>query len=158
MKKVILPGTFDPPTLGHLDMILRSAKLFDHVYVAIGQNSRKPVPGFRLEERVELLEKITASIPNVEVISYSGLLVDCAKELEVLMVVRSIRNTVDFEEEVIQAQMNKQLGGLETLYMMPDERYRLVSSSLIREVAAHGRRLHAFVPAEIEEVIFNRLK
>lgn len=158
MKKIIFPGTFDPPTVGHLDIAKRAAEIFDHVYLAIGCNIRKKKTAFTVEERIELLRTITDKIPNIEIVTFNGLLVDYAKELEVHAILRAIRNVSDFDYENLQAQMNRQLGNIETLYMVADEKYRLVSSTLIREIASYGKRLHTFVPPEIEEFIFERLQ
>lgn len=157
MKKVIFPGTFDPPTLGHLNIASRAAEIFDHVYIAIGSNIRKKKMAFSVEERIDLLKKITSKMPNIEIVTFNGLLVDFANQLHVHAILRAIRNISDFDYENLQAQMNRQLGDVETLYMVADEKYRLISSTLIREIASYGKRLHAFVPEEVEEVIFNRL-
>lgn len=157
MKKVIFPGTFDPPTLGHLDIVQRAAEIFDYVYLAIGHNIRKKKTEFTIEERIDLLKTMTMKIPNIEIVSFSGLLVDFAKNLEVHSIIRSIRNISDFDYESLQAHMNRQLGDIETLYMIADEKYRLISSTLIREIASYGKRLHGFVPSEIEGLIFDRL-
>lgn len=157
MKKVIFPGTFDPPTLGHLDIASRAAEIFDYVYLAIGYNLRKKKTAFSVEERIELLKTVTSKIPNIEIVTFSGLLVDYANKLQVHAILRAIRNVSDFDYENLQAQMNRQLGNVETLYMVADEKYRLISSTLIREIASYGKRLHAFVPEEIEEMIFDRL-
>lgn len=157
MKKVIFPGTFDPLTLGHLDIAKRAAEIFDYVYIAIGSNIRKEKTVFSLEERIELLKAVTGHIPDIEVITFSGLLVDYANQLHVHAILRAVRNISDFDYENLQAQMNRQLGHVETLYMVADEKYRLISSTLIREIASYGRKLHAFVTEEVEEQIFNRL-
>ncbi len=156
MKKVLFPGTFDPPTLGHVNIIERAAMLCDFVYVAIGNNQDK-TSTFSLDERIDLLSQILGHIPNIEIISFDGLLVDCAKDYSVTTVIRAIRNGADYEYESIQAGMNAQLGNLETLYMVADEKYRLVSSSRVREIGKFGHRLHAFVPKNIEEFVFRRL-
>lgn len=157
MKKVIFPGTFDPPTLGHLDIIKRAANIFDYVYIAIGSNIRKKKTAFSIEERIYLLKAVTSSLHNVEIVTFNGLLVDFVNQLQVHVILRAVRNVSDFDYENLQAQMNRQLGGVETLYMVADEKYRLISSTLIREIASFGKRLHAFVPEEVEEMIFNHL-
>lgn len=153
MTRVIYPGTFDPPTFGHLDIIEKAAHLFEHVYVAIGINSKKK-PEFRLEQRVELLKKITVGISNVEIVTFDGLLVDYAHTLGVQAILRSIRNVTDFDEESLQAEMNRRMGKIETLYLIADEKYRFISSTLVREIASHAKRLHAFVPPDIEPIVF----
>lgn len=155
--RAIYPGTFDPPTLGHLDIIERAAKQFDRLVVAVGENSAKDVPSFSVDERVQLLKTITADLPHVEVAAFKGLLVDFAKSLEISVIIRAIRTIFDFEHETLQAQMNRQLGGVETFYLVVDEKCRLISSSLVREIASHGKRLSGFIPQEIEEYVFRKL-
>lgn len=157
MKAAIYPGTFDPPTLGHLNIIQRAADKFDKLVVAIGENPSKICPAFSLEERVELLKRITTHVPHVEIAAFSGLLVDFAKEQGINIIIRAIRTIFDFEHETLQAQMNRQLGGVETFYLVVDEKCRLISSTLVREIASHGKRLIGFVPSEIEESVFHRL-
>lgn len=157
MKKAIFPGTFDPPTLGHLDIAKRASRIFDHVYIAIGSNSLKDTPFFSLAERVDYLKIITKKIPNIEIVTFSGLLVDFAEKHGVNAILRAIRSASDFDYENVQAQMNRHLANIETVYMVADERYRFVSSSLIREIAGFGKRIDAFIPAEIEEDVFDRL-
>jgi pantetheine-phosphate adenylyltransferase len=156
-KAAIYPGTFDPPTLGHLNVIQRAAKKFDKLIVAIGENPAKVSPVFSTEERVQFLRTITASIPNVEITVFNGLLVDFAKSQEINVIIRAIRTIFDFESETLQAQMNRHLGDVETFYLVVDEKYRLISSTLIREIASHGKRLNGFVPPEIEQSLFDRL-
>lgn len=112
--------------------------------------SNKIASTFSSEERVELLKTITASIPNVEITIFSGLLVDFAKSQNIDIIVRAIRTIFDFESETLQAQINRQLGNVETFYLVVDEKYRLISSTLIREIALYGKRLEGFVPPEIE--------
>lgn len=157
MKAAIYPGTFDPPTLGHLNVIQRAASKFDKLVVAIGENSSKIAPTFSLEERAQFFKTITANISNIEIAVFNGLLVDFAQSQGVDTIIRAIRTIFDFEYETLQAQMNRQLGNVETFYLVVDEKYRLISSTLVREIASHGRRLNGFVPAEIEEAIFLRL-
>lgn len=157
MKKVIYPGTFDPPTFGHLDIAQRAASIFDSVVIAVGTNVVKKPSIFTVEERVALLKTITKKIPNIEVVSFSGLLVDFASSMKTHTVIRAIRTIMDFEYETMQAQMNKTLGNLETIYFVVGEKYRQVSSTLVREIARGGKRLTAFVPPEIEETVYQRL-
>lgn len=157
MKAAIYPGTFDPPTLGHLNIIQRAASKFDKLVIAIGENPNKNSSAFSLEERIQFLKTITANIPNVEISAFKGLLVDFAKSSGIGIIIRAIRTIFDFEHETLQAQMNRQLGEVETFYLVVDERCRLISSSLVREIASHGKRLIDFVPSEIEEAVFKRL-
>jgi pantetheine-phosphate adenylyltransferase len=157
MKAAIYPGTFDPPTLGHLNIIQRASDKFDRLVIAIGENPAKISSAFSLEERAEFLKIITANVAKVEIAAFSGLLVDFAKSHRIDIVVRAIRTIFDFEHETLQAQMNRQLGGLETFYLVVDEKFRLLSSTLVREIASHGKRLIGFVPKEIEERVFQKL-
>lgn len=157
MKRAIFPGTFDPPTFGHLDIIERASRVFDHLYIAVGHNLNKPYDHFTIGERIKFLKMISHDIPNVEIVPFEGLLADFANRINVSTIIRAIRTGAEFEAEAIQASMNWNLGHLETLYMVASNNYRLISSSLVREVAQYGRRLHAFVPEEIEEMVFERL-
>lgn len=157
MKAAIYPGTFDPPTLGHLNIIQRAVGHFDKLVVAIGENSSKSSLTFSLEERIRFLRTIASEMPNVEVASFNELLVDFAKARGITIILRSIRTIFDFENETLQAQMNRRLGDVETFYLVADEKYRLISSTLVREIASHGRRLIDFVPSEIEEEVFQKL-
>jgi pantetheine-phosphate adenylyltransferase len=156
MKAAIYPGTFDPPTLGHLDLVRRAAALFDRLIIAVGINPSKGAASFSATERVALLKTVTAAIPNIEITTFDGLLVDFAQAQGISIIVRAIRTIFDFEHETLQAQMNRQLGHVETLYLTVNEKYRLISSTLVREIASHGRRLHDFVPLEIEPQVFER--
>jgi pantetheine-phosphate adenylyltransferase len=158
MKAAIYPGSFDPPTLGHLNIIQRATNRFEKLVVAVGENSSKVSSMFSLNERVNFLKAITTNVNNVEIVSFSGLLVDFAESQQIDVIIRAIRTIFDFEYETLQAQVNRQLGALETFYLVVDEKYRLISSTLVREIALHGKRLHCFVPAEIEEAVFNRLQ
>lgn len=152
MKRAIYPGTFDPPTLGHLTIIQRASSLFDQLYVAIGQNGKKN-SFFSIEERKTFLKMITQELHNVEVVSFEGLLVDYAKKMQIPVVLRSIRNGTDFDEETLLASMNAKMGLLETLYLVPDDAFRHISSSLVREVGRAGGPLHFFVPKAILEPV-----
>jgi len=157
MRKALFPGTFDPPTLGHLDIIERAAALFDRVYVAIGHNINKTQTAFSLEERLEFLRKISQPFNNVEVTHFEGLLVDFAKKLQVSVVVRGVRNVTDLDKEAIEAGMNKKLNQLETVYLIPSEEVRLISSTLVRQVGQQGHSLHEFVSTVIERDVLVKL-
>ena len=118
MKAAIYPGTFDPPTLGHLNVIQRAATHFDKLIIAIGENRTKPASIFSIEERVQFFNTITATISNVEIVAFNGLLVDFAKSQGVEIIIRAIRTIFDFEQErLCRLQMNRQLGGIETFYL-----------------------------------------
>lgn len=157
MESALYPGIFDPPTLGHLNVAQRAACRFGKLVIAIGENVSKAPPIFSLDERVEFFKTITAEIPNIEVLPFTGLLVDFANSQGIEIIVRAIRTIFDFEYETLQGQLNRQLGGVETFYLVVDEKYRLVSSTLAREIAFHGKRLTDFIHPKIEEAVFQRL-
>ena len=155
-KKALLPGTFDPPTLGHLDLIRRAASLCDVLYIAIAQNNDKKPSLFSTEERQALLKVIIRDIPQIEVVLLNGLVVDFAKKHQITFLVRGLRNLSDFEYESQMAFANHKMVGIETVFLIANEKYARLSSTLIREIASHGRRLQDFIPAEIEEAVFER--
>jgi pantetheine-phosphate adenylyltransferase len=146
-NKVVYPGTFDPITNGHLDIIKRAATMFDDVIVAVAGNSYKK-PLFNSAERVEMVKKILTGMPNVKVDSYSGLLVDYMKKIKRRIVIRGLRAISDFEYEFQLNLLNKKLGkDIEMIYMMPEEPYLYISSSAVKEVAFHKGQVQKFVPA-----------
>lgn len=154
MRTALFAGTFDPPTLGHLDIITRSAPLFDRLYVGIAKNSLKKKAVFGLDVRADFLKKITASLPNVTIVSFDGLVVDFAKENNISALIRGIRPFHDLEAEYTMALANKEMTGIETLFLMASQDVAHISSSLIREIAAGKRRLHGFIPEQIEQDVF----
>lgn len=158
MKKALFPGTFDPPSLGHMDIIHRALRLCDQLYIAIAHNVRKPNPSFSIEEKKAMLEELTKEFPNIKVISFSGLVVDCAKQIQADCLIKGIRTFSDFEYESQMALANRKLGGIDTIFLVADERYAGLSSSLIREIASLGGNLHDFVPSLIEERVKTRFK
>lgn len=151
--RVVYPGTFDPVTLGHEDLVHRAAKLFPHVIVAVaGSSSKKTM--FSLEERVNLTKEVFSKHRNVEVLGFSGLLMQFVKEQNAHMVIRGLRATADFEYEFQLAGMNRKLyPEFETLFLTPGEQFMFVSSSLVREVAALGGDVHEFVSTPVEDAI-----
>lgn len=153
-KKALFPGSFDPLTNGHVDTIQRAAKLFDEVIIAVLTNTSK-VSLFNSNEKIDLIEKSLQHIENVQVISHvGGLTIDLAKDLEITAMIRGMRNTLDFEYETNIALMNKQLNEeIETVILLADEKYRFLSSSLIKEVARFGGDISAFVPKVVNEAI-----
>jgi len=154
--KAIYPGTFDPITDGHLDLILRASKLFSEVIVAIATNQGK-APLFSIEERVEMAEEVTAQLSNVKIIGFSNLLVDCAKEYEADVVLRGLRAVSDFEYEFQMAGMNRRLSPeLETMFLTPAEQYEFISSSMIREIAKLNGDVSSFVPKCVEERLIKK--
>lgn len=139
------PGTFDPITRGHEDIVRRCLRLFDSVVVAVAASPRKQ-PLFTLAERVEMAEAVFAGMPNVKVTGYSGLTIDFAREHELGVIVRGLRAVSDFEFEFQLATMNRhQAESIETVFLTPTEQFNFVSSSLIREIAEHGGEVSRFV-------------
>ncbi|PSV36617.1 pantetheine-phosphate adenylyltransferase [Photobacterium sp. GB-27] len=151
--RVIYPGTFDPITNGHLDLIERAAAMFDHVIVGVAFNpSKKPL--FDLNERVELAGKITKHLNNVEIVGFSGLLVDFAKERNANILVRGLRAVSDFEYEFQLANMNRRLmPELETVFLTPAEENSFISSTIVKEVALHKGDVSQFVDPLITEAL-----
>jgi pantetheine-phosphate adenylyltransferase len=152
MEKVraIYPGSFDPVTNGHLDLIERGAKIFGRLTVAVLRNSDKQ-PLFSLNERLEMLQHVTKQYPNVEVDSFDGLLVEYANRLGAQVLLRGIRAVSDYEYELQMAMMNRRLEPhLETVFMLPAEAYSYLSSRLVREIAQLGGSLNGLVPPEVE--------
>jgi pantetheine-phosphate adenylyltransferase len=149
--KAIYPGSFDPVTNGHLDLIARGAKMFDHLVVAILRNSEKN-PLFTVEERVAMLSEGTAEFGNVSVSTFDGLLVEFAREERAHAVVRGIRAISDYEYELQMALMNRRLApDLETIFLMPDAKYSFVSSRLVKEVFRLGGSVDGLVPRFVIE-------
>lgn len=145
------PGTFDPITRGHEDLLRRSARLFDPVVVAIAASPRK-APLFSLDERVALAAEVLKDIPNVEVCGYEGLTVDFARERGLGVIIRGLRAVSDFEYEFQLATMNRHLtADVETVFLTPTEHYTFVSSSLVREIAEYGGDVTPFVHPHVEE-------
>lgn len=153
MKRALTPGTFDPITSGHLDVIARASQLVDEVVVAVA-DSQKKGPLFTLEERVELVRQATAHLPNVRVKPFKGLLVDFAKELDATVVVKGLRAITDFEYEFQMTAMNYQLSPqLETLFIMSPPQYMYLSSSIVREISKMGGDIQQFVPPCVYEAL-----
>jgi len=154
MKKVaVYPGSFDPITNGHLDLIRRSARTFDKVYVAVLTNSAK-TPMFPTQQRVDMIKKVTSDLDNVEVDSFSGLLVDYMKEKNAGIIIKGLRAMSDFEYEFQMALMNHKLSKeIETLFMMTSAKYQYLSSSIVKEVGRHGGCLDGLVPDILKDEI-----
>ena len=147
----VYPGSFDPLTNGHVDIIERGARLFDQIVVAILMNAEKS-PLFTTIERVEIARAVFKHLPNVEVDTFDGLLVDYMDRRDAQVVVRGLRAVSDFEFEFQMALMNRRLNGkIETVFMMPAEQYSYISSRLIKEVFSLGGRVHGLVPDMVEE-------
>jgi pantetheine-phosphate adenylyltransferase len=149
-RVAVFPGSFDPLTNGHVDIILRGARLFDRIVVAILRNAEKQ-PLFSPEERVETAREVFRAWPNVEVEAFEGLLVDYAHRKQASVIVRGLRAVSDFEYELQMALMNRRVGPeIETVFMMPAEQYTYVSSRLIKEVFALGGAITGLVPDVVE--------
>ncbi len=157
MKKALFPGTFDPPTLGHVDIIRRSKTICDKLYVGIAINPTKTGDLFTVQEREAMLKAICKQFPHVEVMHFDTLAVEFAKKHEVDFLLRGLRVFSDFEYEARMALANRKLSGIETTFLMADERVGHISSTLIRELGRFKTRLHDFVSAEIEEQVFQRV-
>lgn len=158
MITAIVPGSFDPPTKGHLDVVERCAALFDEVVVGVVHNPSK-TPLFTAEERVDLLEQCTAQWSNVRAVSFEGLLVDFAKEIGALTIVKGLRAVTDFEFEIQMSQMNRYLSGeVVSLFVATKPEYGYLSSSLVKEVARLGGSVHGLVPAPVAAALEERLK
>ncbi|MBE6733995.1 MAG: pantetheine-phosphate adenylyltransferase [Ruminococcaceae bacterium] len=158
MKIAICPGSFDPVTLGHLDIISRASGLFDKVIVAVLCNMEKN-PSFSVEERMEFLRQVTAQYDNVEVDSFQGLLVDFAKEKGAVAVVKGLRAVSDFEYEFQMSMINKKLyPNVETVYLNTSQDYMYLSSSVVKQIASLGGDISNFVPEAIHDKIVDRLR
>jgi pantetheine-phosphate adenylyltransferase len=156
MRRVVCPGSFDPVTNGHLDIIGRAARLYDEVIVAVLVNQSK-AGLFTVEERMDMLRQVTAHHPNVKVESFRGLLVDFCKANDIDVVVRGIRAASDFDYELQMAQMNLGLAGVESLFMATNPLYSFVSSSLIKDVAKWGGDVTPYVPELVAARLHERL-
>lgn len=149
MKIALYPGSFDPVTFGHLDIMHRSAVLFDKLIVGVLNNSQKNAL-FSVNERVSMIKDLTKDIPNIEVASFDGLMVDFAREVHATAVIRGLRAVTDFEYELQLAQSNKvQYRELETIFLTTDVHYSYLSSTIVKEFASYGGDISKFVPASI---------
>jgi len=158
LKIAVCPGSFDPATNGHIDIIERSAKLFDEVIVAVLNNPQKQ-PLFSVEERVEILKKACNSMKNVEIDSFSGLLTEYAKGKKANVIVKGLRAVSDFEYELQMALMNKKLNPeIETVFIMTSSKYSYLSSNIVKEVAKFGGCIRGLVPEIIEDEIYKRFR
>lgn len=156
MKRALTPGTFDPITSGHLDVITRAAQLFDEVVVAVAASQKKGPSGplFTLDERVELARQATAHLPNVRVEAFDELLVDFARRMEAEVVIKGLRAVTDFEYEFQMTALNYQLDReLETMFIMSPPQYMYLSSSIVREIASLHGDLGQFVPSCVKEAL-----
>ncbi len=152
----LCPGTFDPVTNGHLDIIERASAHFDAVVVGVLENPAKQ-PVFGVDERLEMLREATDGLPNVQIDSFSGLLVGFAKTMGSPVIVKGLRAVTDFEYEIQMAQMNHRLGGVETLFMTTSPTWSFLSSSLVKEVARFGGDVSGLVPEAVRDRLVARL-
>ncbi|WP_069465187.1 pantetheine-phosphate adenylyltransferase [Actinacidiphila rubida] len=157
MRRAVCPGSFDPITNGHLDIIARAARLYDTVHVAVMINQSKRGL-FPIEERIALIEEVTADLGNVEVESFHGLLVDFCKQRDIPAIVKGLRAVSDFDYELQMAQMNIGLSGVETLFVPTNPEYSFLSSSLVKEVAQWGGDISHLVPGPVLQALNAKLK
>ncbi len=158
MKIAVYPGSFDPVTNGHVDIIERSARVFDKVYVAILKNSSKH-PLFSVAERKELILRVTKHIPNIEVTSFDGLLVDFLREKNAAVIIKGLRAVSDFEYEFQMALTNRKLAPeIETFFMMTSAQNQYLSSSIVKEIAKYHGNLDGLVPPQICEDIYRKIE
>ena len=156
MRRAVCPGSFDPVTNGHLDIVGRASRLYDEVVVAVLINKKKSSM-FSVEERMEMLAEVTATYGNVVVDSFHGLLVDYCVEREIPVIVKGLRAISDFDYELQMAQMNFSLKGVETLFMTTNPEYSYLSSSLAKEVATYGGDVSHLLPPSVNERLVERL-
>jgi len=156
--RAIYPGSFDPVTFGHIDIIERAARICDELIVGVLQNKAKS-PLFSVEERVTMLDEVTKELPNVKVIPFAGLLVDFARQTESKMIIRGLRAITDFEYELQMSQMNRKLEeNVETVFLTTNLEYSYLSSSMVKEVAAFGGDISQLVPAIVADEVNEKMK
>jgi pantetheine-phosphate adenylyltransferase len=156
VKRIVCPGSFDPITFGHLDIIERASSIFDEVVIAVMVNKTKQTL-FTVEERIQMTKEVTAKFSNVKVDSWSGLLVDYCKKNDISIIVKGLRAVTDFDYELQMSQINLQLQGVETLFLSTAPAHSFLSSSLVKEIASHGGDVSSYIPAVLLERLKNRL-
>ena len=158
MKKCVYPGSFDPISNGHLDIIKRAAKIFDEVHVVVSTNMFKTA-SFTTEERIEMIKASTANLDNVVVISYDGLVVSYCKENRINIIIRGMRNYSDYENEFSLFQYNKDIdGSIETFILLPSSKNQFVSSSAVKELVRYGLDISRYVPKPIVDKVLEKLR
>ncbi|GAB4370268.1 MAG: pantetheine-phosphate adenylyltransferase [Calditrichia bacterium] len=161
MRRALYPGTFDPITNGHLDLLERALRLFDEIIVTVAKNPTK-TPLFLMEERIELIKKVMEGRPTanrVQVEGFDGLLVDFARQMGACVIIRGLRAVTDFEYELQMALMNRSLANeITTVFMMPHENYTYLNSTIVKEVARLGGDISNFVPPPVHEALLKKLK
>ncbi len=157
MSIAICPGSFDPITLGHLNIIRRTAQIFDQVIVCVMHNANKPNPMFTVDEKVDMVRRAVSRYPNVSVDCFSGLLAEYARQYEGAVIVKGLRAASDFEYEFQMNLINKKINpALETMFLTASEKYTFLSSSVVREMAVYGADLTGLVPNEIMDEIYKK--
>lgn len=156
MKRVVCPGSFDPITFGHIDIIERASKMFDEVVIAVLVNKTKSTL-FTVPERIEMITEVTSKFPNVRVDSWSGLLVDYCESNQISVIVKGLRAITDFDYELQMSQINLQLKGIETLFMSTAPAHSFLSSSLVKEIAGYNGDVSNYIPASLLEKLKVRL-
>jgi pantetheine-phosphate adenylyltransferase len=156
MTAALCPGSFDPPTNGHIDVVSRAATLFERVVVAVVENPSKD-PLFGLDERLDLLSGVFEHLERVEIASFSGLLVDFVRQRDIDVIVKGLRAGGDFDYELQMAQMNQHLSGVETVFLPTSPRWSYVSSTLVREVARLGGSVEELLPSEVAQAVKEKL-
>ena len=158
MRRAIYPGSIDPATFGHMDMIERSSRMVDELVVAVLNNSAK-IPLFSVEERVSMLEEITGHLPNIKITSFQGLLIDHAREVGASIVIRGLRAVTDFEYELQIAQTNRTIdSGIDTVFLTTSLEYAYLSSTIVKEVASYGGDISKFVPKQLMDKIYAKYR
>ncbi|MDG1814269.1 MAG: pantetheine-phosphate adenylyltransferase [Porticoccaceae bacterium] len=158
MKTIVYPGTFDPITNGHIDLVERGSKLFDKIIIGIASSQRKS-PLFSIDERIELASEALSHVPNVEIIGFDYLLVHFVKDCKADAIMRGLRAVSDFEYEFQLAAMNRRLdSAIETMFLTPSERYTFLSASMVKEIASHGGDVSQFLHPQVNEKLVQRLQ
>jgi pantetheine-phosphate adenylyltransferase len=159
MKRIaVYPGTFDPVTNGHIDLVDRSRRIFDVVIVAVAENPKK-IPLFSLEERIAMLRRVTAKRKNVVIEGFDGLLVDYVRQKKAVGIIRGLRAVSDFEYEMQMALMNRRLDSdIETVFLMPNEEYSFITSTIVKEAASYGGDVSSLVPSQVVEKLRKKFK
>lgn len=158
MTTAVCPGSFDPITNGHLDIVTRASRHFDEVVVLVTGNPTKTSGLFTIDERVELIREVIAHLPNVRVDSWGGLLVDYTSANHITALVKGLRSSLDYEYELPMAQMNRRLSGVDTYFLLTDEKYGYISSSLTKEVAKYGGDVTGLVPDTVREAMAEKYR
>ena len=158
MKAAVYPGSFDPVTYGHLDVIVRASQIFDELTVSVLNNTQKS-PLFSVDERVKILQEVTKDLPNVEIDSYDGLMIDYCREKKIHIVIRGLRAITDFEYELQMSQTNQRMKpDIETMFLTTSIEYSYLSSTTVREIAAFGGDVSQFVPEAVEIALREKMK